>query len=211
VKHRVLWIVLALAWYGTALSAETPQEVLEKVKRRYDAINDAELKFAQVTKYEVSKLEQRVTGTLFIKKQNKYRVEYSDRIVVTDGKTVWSYNPHQRQVLIDHFKVDPNVVTPEKILAAAPKEYYASIVGTENIGSATTRVLKLLPKDSHAFVRTMKLWVDETTWLIKKVELTDDDGKQTIYTVADIKVNTGIPDSHFTYTIPEGVEAIDLR
>lgn len=210
-NYRVLFILLALAWCGYSASAETAQEVLEQVKRRYDAINDAELKFTQLTKYEVSKLEQRLTGTLFIKKQNKFRVEYSDRTVVTDGKTVWSYNPHQRQVLIDHFKVDPNVVTPEKLLTAAPKEHYASIVGTEKIGSATTRVLKLLPKDPNAFVRSMKLWVDEATWLIKKVELTDDDGKQTIYTVADIKVNTGIPDSYFTYNIPEGVEAIDLR
>jgi chaperone LolA len=192
-------------------TAETAQEVLERVKKRYDAINDAELKFTQHTRYEVSKLEQRSTGTLFMKKKNKYRVEFEDRIVVTDGATVWSYNPVQKQVLIDKFKIDPNVVTPEKLLTAAPQDYYASLAGTEKIGTVQTRVLKLVPKDDNSAVRMMRLWVDEATWLIKKVELVDVGGKQTTYVVNDIKVNTGIPDSRFTYQIPDGVEAVDLR
>lgn len=208
---RTLCVALVLTTFGAGARAETAQEVLEKVKKRYDAINDAMLKFTQHTKYEVSKLEQRTSGTLFIKKKNKYRVEFEDRIVVTDGATVWSYNPMQNQVLIDNFKVDPNVVTPEKVLAAAPQDYYASVAGTEKVGSAQVRVLKLVPKDDNSSVRMMKLWVDEATWLIKKVELMDVGGNQTIYTVSDIKVNTGIPDSRFTYQIPDGVEAVDLR
>ncbi len=208
---RIASVALILTTLAAGARAESAQEVLEKVKKRYDAINDAELKFTQQTTYEVSKLEQRASGTLFIKKKNKYRVEFEDRIVVTDGATVWSYNPAQKQVVIDNFKLDPHVVTPEKVLAAAPQDYYASVAGTEKVGSVQARVLKLVPKDDNASVRMMKLWVDEATWLIKKVELTDIGGNKTIYTVSDIKVNTGIPDSRFTYQIPDGVEAVDLR
>lgn len=204
---------LALVFIAGVLecTAETAQEVLERVKKRYDAINDAELKFTQHTRYEVSKLEQRSTGTLFMKKKNKYRVEFEDRIVVTDGATVWSYNPVQKQVVIDKFKIDPNVVTPEKLLTSAPQDYYASLAATEKIGTVQTRVLKLVPKDDNSAIRILRLWVDEATWLIKKVELVDMGGKQTTYVVNDIKVNTGIPDSRFTYQIPDGVEAVDLR
>ncbi len=208
---RAVCIALVLTMAGAGARAESAQEVLERVKKRYDAINDAEVKFTQHTTYEVSKLEQRISGTLFIKKKNKYRVEFPDRIVVTDGATVWSYSPAQKQVLIDNFKIDPNVVTPEKVLAAAPQDYYASLAGTEKVGSVQTRVLKLVPKDDNASIRMMRLWVDEATWLIKKVDLTDIGGNQTIYTVSDIKVNIGIPDSRFTYQIPDGVEAVDLR
>ncbi len=208
---RAVCIALVLTIAGAGARAESAQEVLERVKKRYDAINDAEVKFTQHTTYEVSKLEQRISGTLFIKKKNKYRVEFPDRIVVTDGATVWSYNPAHKQVLIDNFKIDPNVVTPEKVLAAAPQDYYASLAGTEKVGSVQTRVLKLVPKDDNASIRMMRLWVDEATWLIKKVDLTDIGGNQTTYTVSDIKVNIGIPDSRFTYQIPDGVEAVDLR
>lgn len=208
---RTLCAILLASANVASAQAETAQEVLERIRKRYDTIKDAELKFSQHTTYEMSKLQQHLSGTLFIKKNNKYRVEFADRLVVTDGVTVWSYNPAQKQVLIDHFKLDPNVVTPEKLLTTAPTDYYASIIGTENVGTIRTRVVKLVPKDDNAAVRSMKLWVDEASWLIRKVELADVGGKQTVYTVQDIRVNVGIPDSRFTYQIPEGVEAVDLR
>jgi chaperone LolA len=191
--------------------AENAQAVLEKVKKKYDSIVDAELKFSQHVKFEMSKTEQNVSGTLFIKKENKYRVELEGATIVTDGKTVWSHTKSSQQVLINNFTMDENAMTPEKILGAAPKDYNASLVGEEKIGKTNTQVLKLAPKDEASMIETMKLWVDEATWLIKKVEILDVGGKQTVYVVNDVKINTGIPDSRFTYQIPNGVETVDLR
>ena len=57
----------------------------------------------------------------------------------------------------------------------------------------------------------MKLWVDNSTWLIKKAEILDVNGKQTEYVVTDIKTNVGLEDSRFTFQVPEGVEIVDLR
>lgn len=213
-RKTLRWAIasLVLATLTTNLAlAETAQEILEKVKKKYDSINDAELKFSQRLTFELSKQEQAAEGTLSIKKQNKYRFETANRLVVTDGVTVWSYSPLNKQVVIDKFKLDERTLTPEKVLTAAPKDYYASAVGTEKIGKTETRMLKLVPKDEDSIVRTMKMWVDETTWLIKRVEIVDIDGKHTTYTVHDIKINVGIPDSRFTYEIPAGVEAVDLR
>lgn len=211
-NRAVGFLLLAFSFFIRPISfAENAQEVLEKVKKKYDSIKDAELKFSQRVKYEVSKLQQNVSGTLFIKKENKYRVETEGRLIITDGITVWSYSPTNKQVLIDKFKLDERTLTPEKVLAAAPKDYNASIIGTEKIGKNETQVLKLVPKDEDSMVSSMKLWVDESTWLIKKVEIVDVNGKQTVYTVNDIKVNIGIPDSRFTYQIPNGVETVDLR
>jgi outer membrane lipoprotein carrier protein len=206
----LLMLVLILPFSNICV-AENAQEMLEKVKKKYDSIKDAELKFSQQVKFEFSKREQNVSGTLLIKKENKYRVETEGHLIVTDGSTVWSYSQQNKQVLIDKFKVDERALTPERILAAAPKDYYASVVGTEKVGKTETQILKLVPKDDDSIVQTMTLWVDESTWLIKKVEIVDVNGKQTVYTVNDIKVNIGIPDSRFTYQIPNGVEAVDLR
>ncbi len=210
-NRAVGFLMLALVTFSNISVAENAQEVLEKVKKKYDAIKDAELKFSQQTKFEMSKLEQNISGTLFIKKENKYRVEAEGRLIVTDGITVWSYSPSNNQVLIDKFKLDERALTPEKVLAAAPKDYIASVVGNEKISKIETQVLTLVPKDEDSMVSRMKLWVDESTWLIKKVEIIDVNGKQTVYIVNDIKVNIGIPDSRFTYQVPSGVESVDLR
>ncbi|MBX2992906.1 MAG: outer membrane lipoprotein carrier protein LolA [Bacteroidetes bacterium] len=206
-----LVVAVVVVLFAEVCSAQTAQNILERVKRKYDSINDAELKFSQHVRFEVSKLEQNVSGTLVIKKENKYRVETEGRTIVTDGVTVWSYSQATNQVLIDRYKGDERAMTPENILAVAPKDYYASILGKEKVGGVDARLLKLVPKDENSLVRTMKAWVDESTWLIRKVEIVDVNDKTTMYVVSDMKVNTGIPDSRFAYQIPDGAEAVDLR
>lgn len=192
-------------------SGETAQDVLDNVKKKYDSISDAQLKFSQRTRFELSKLEQNVTGILLLKKTNKYRVETDDQTIVTNGETVWSYTASNKQVLIDHFKMDENTISPEHVLTGAPAEFTSTLLGKEKIGKVDVAILKLVPQNDQSLVRMMKLWVDNATWLIKKAEITDVNGKQTEYVVTEVKINTGLPDSRFTYQVPEGTEVVDLR
>lgn len=212
-RRRVFLTVLgAVAVYGsTPIAQESARDVLEKVKKEYDSIVDAQLKFSQHTHFEMTNIDQSVSGTLLLKKTNKYRVETSDQTIVTDGQTVWSYSAANKQVLIDHFKVDENSITPEKILGGAPTDFTSTFLGSEKIGRTETLELKLEPNNDQSMVKTMKLWVDNSTWLIKKAEILDVNGKQTEYVVTDIKTNVGLEDSRFTFQVPEGVEIVDLR
>jgi len=212
-RKRVVGVIVLVIVVSRSLFAagETAQDVLEKVRKKYDSISDAQLKFSQKTKFDLSKIEQNIRGTLFLKKTNKYRVETDDRTIVTNGETVWSYTVSTRQVLIDHFKMDENAISPEKVLAGAPTEFSSTLLGREKLGKTEALVLKLVPNSDQSLVKTMKLWIDNSTWLIKKVEIEDVNGKQTEYVVTEVKTNTGLQDSDFTYQLPEGTEVVDLR
>jgi len=208
---RVQMGFLLLVFAGMLQAGETAEDILEKVRKKYDSIQDAELRFSQHVKFSMGRIEQDVQGKLFIKKDNKYRVEFEAQTIVTDGKTVWSYSARNQQVLIDNFKLDERSFSPEKILVAAPADFSANLLGREKIGKTDVVVLKLVPRGDDAFVKTLKLWVNENDWLMKKVELTEVSGKETSYFVNDIKVNIGLQDSRFIYQIPEGAEVVDLR
>jgi len=211
-KRGITLIVLAIvASWSLCAAGETAQDILEKVRKKYDSISDAELKFSQKTKFELSRVEQNVKGILFLKKTNKYRVETDDQTIVTNGETVWSYTASNKQVLIDHFKMDENAMSPERVLAGAPNDFMSTLLGTEKLGKAEVVVLRLAPSNDQSLVKTMKLWVDNSTWLIKKVEIADVNGKQTEYMVTEVKTNMGLQDSYFTYQLPEGTEVVDLR
>lgn len=211
-NKTVVVMLGALVVCGTTLCAqESAQDVLEKVKKEYDSIVDAQLKFSQHTHFEMTNIDQTVSGTLLLKKTNKYRVETSDQTIVTDGRTVWSYSVPNKQVLIDHFKVDENSITPEKILGGAPTDFTTTLLGNEKVGRTETVELKLDPTNDQSMVKSMRLWVDNSTWLIKKAEIVDVNGKETEYVVTDAKTNVGLDDSRFTFQVPEGVEVVDLR
>jgi chaperone LolA len=210
---RKIFVLVAIL-FGAAsyqATAETAQEILENVRKKYDSIDDAQLKFSQKSIFALSKIEQSATGSLLLKKENKYRVDTDNQTIVTDGKTVWSYSAANKQVLIDNFKMDENTVSPERILSGAPTDFTAALLGEDRIGKTETVVIKLTPKNEQSMIKTIKLWVDNSTWLIRKAEINDVNGKDTEYLVTDIKINTGVEDSRFSYQVPEGAEVVDLR
>ena len=194
-----------------AAAQDDPQEILEKVRKKYDGIRDAELKFTQRTRFPQSTLEQRAKGTLCLKKEHKYRIETDDQTVVTDGETVWSYSVQNRQVLIDRFKLSDRSFSPERILGGATDDYAATVRGREKSGNTECIVLNLVSKGEGSLVRSLRLWVDPSEWLVRMAELTDVNGKVTTYTVSDITLNPGLSDSRFVLKIPEGAEVVDMR
>jgi outer membrane lipoprotein carrier protein len=210
--HTLLGIcgVLALA-PAPVRAGDTPDEILGRVRKKYDSIRDAEVSFSQRTRFAVAKIEHQAHGTLALKKENKYRIEMEDQVIVTDGVTVWSYSVPNKQVLIDVFRQNERTLSPERILSGAPGEYAPTVIGHENIEGADMAILKLAPRGEHMLVASLRLWIDTETWLIRKAEVTDVNGKETTYSVSDIRINTGIPDARFTLKIPEGVEVVDLR
>jgi len=208
----VLRIALpALLLAPATIAADDAQDVLARVRKKYESVTDATLNFTQEVRYPLAGINQRVEGKLLLKKTNKYRVELEGQTIVTDGQTVWSYAVATNQVLIDRFKLNERLLSPERLLTTAPDEYTSSVVGAERIGSTQTIVLSLTPRSETTSVRSLKLWVDEGTSLVKQVTLADVNGRETQYTVRDIDINKGLEDSRFVFDIPEGVEVVDLR
>jgi len=196
---------------GVSIADESAQDVLTKMRERYESLQDAQFTFSEKTLFGMTKIEQQVSGTLLLKKENKYRIELNGRTIVTDGKTVWSYSAQNNQVLIDDFKMDERSISPQRILAGAPEDYVPTLLGREKSGKLDLIVLKLLPRDEQSFIKSMKVWVDDDEWMVRKVELVEAGGKQTVYVVDDVKVNIGVTDSRFAYEIPQGADVVDLR
>jgi len=211
-KLRIVPVIFAVVLAAGRLSAaDSAEDVLGRVRKAYDRIEDAEVRFTQKVKFALARIEQEVSGTLFFKKENKYRVEFEGQTVVTDGETVWSYSVTNNQVLIDRFKLDERSISPERILTAAPEDFVPTIVGREKIGRADVTVLKMVPHNPAMAIKSMKLWVNESDWLTRRVEIVDLHGKETAYIVNSIKTNAGVPDTRFSFQPPDGVEVVDLR
>ena len=189
----------------------TVKDITERLQKRFDSIQDATASFTQHVKFGFSKIEQNFSGTLRMKKPHKYRIETEYQTLVTDGATVWSYSPVNKQVLIDRYKETPDSFTPEQFLLNLPSNYFASLVPNEKPGDATIIVLKLVPKDDQSFIKAMKVWVEESSWIVRKVEMIDVNDTEKTYTVQEIKVNTNLKESAFTFAPPAGTEVVDLR
>jgi outer membrane lipoprotein carrier protein len=186
----------------------TAQEIIQNVQNAYKDIADAKAAFTQTVKHSKGK-SQSSSGTLYIKKENKYRIETANQILITDGSTSWSYSPGKKQVIIDNYKETGNTFSPNKYLFQYPENFYSDLEGSEHIGGQDTYVLKLRPREP-GYVKSAKLWVDKNDWLIRKINIVTDESTTT-FVVKNVQLNIGLSNSKFTFTPPEGVEVIDMR
>ena len=209
-KSVLMLLVLATTVVGQQ-KEPTVQEITERMQRRQEMIDDATAEFTQHVKFGFSKIEQTFDGTLRMKKPNKYRIESEYQTLVTDGSTVWAYSPVNNQVLIDRYKENQNSISPEKFLLNIPSAYYATLLGRDRLGDLQTLTLKLVPKDDRSFVKSVKVWVEDGTWIVQKVSIVDVNETETTYTIKNIKLNTNIKETMFTFTAPSGTEVVDLR
>lgn len=211
---RRSWVILLLLSSTLAISQQreySVKEITDRLQKRYDSLQDATAHFTQHVKFGFSKIEQDFSGTVRMKRPNKVRVETEYQTLVTDGTTVWSYSPVNKQVLIDHYKATPDSFAPEQFLLNLPENYYASLVQQEKKGEATWITLKLVPKDDQSFIKSMKVSVEEGSWIVRKVEMLDVNDTEKIYNVEEIRINTGLKDGTFAFAAPAGTEVVDLR
>lgn len=186
----------------------TAQDVIQNVQNAYKDITDAKASFSQTIKFNKSK-SQSSSGTLYIKKESKYRIETGSQTIVTDGSTSWSYTPSKKQVVIDYYKETGNTFSPNKYLFQYPENFYSDLTGTEKMNGKDVYVLSLKPRES-GYVKSAKLWVGKDDWIIKKIYIVTDESTST-YSIKNIQTNIGVSNSKFTFTPPEGTEVIDMR
>ncbi len=193
------------------LRGQDVDEVFSRLEKKYESIRDLSVSFTQVIRFGVTQATQSFDGKLWMKKGNKYRIELEQQTIVTDGHSVWTYSELTKQVFIDKFRNDPNAITPDKILVNVPGNYFANIIGKEKVDGVETLVLKLIPKERNSLTKSIKAWLNTSEWLMAKVEVLDVSDNQTTYLTKDFKINTGIPDRFFQFTIPPDVDVVDFR
>lgn len=209
---KILFLVLFFLAICTArIFAQDAQEIIKNVQDKYGAITDAKATFSQSIKYSSGKVEKS-SGTFYIKKEEKYRIETNNSIIVTDGVTSWSYNKKRNQVLIDNYKPDGNTFSPNKFLFKYPENFYSDLEGSETINGVECYAIKLTPRNKGA-VKSAKIWVGKNDNLIRKLTLTTSESTST-YTLKKITLDAGLSNSKFTFdplSEAPGAEVVDLR
>lgn len=208
-RRSVLVLCFVVGYAGAQEVAPAIDVVTKGMRQRYEAIDNIVARFTQQVKMGFSKLEQKFSGTLTMKKPNRYRLEAEHQTLVTDGFTVWAYSPSSKQLLIDRYKENQNSISPEQFLVNLPSNYYASVLGTEENGALV--ILKLVPKDDRSFIKSVKLWVENGSWIVRKIQIVDVNDSENVYTISELKVNSDVKDASFTFTPPPGTDVVDLR
>jgi outer membrane lipoprotein-sorting protein len=179
--------------------AAAQQELLENVQEKFNSASTLTADISQNSGNSVLK------GKIFLKKENKLRLEFKNITIISDGFTIWNYNKKDNKVVINNFDENaPSALSFNKII----NEYPA--VSNISYADGQKNVLLIKPdKDSGLNFQSVRLWVNNEN-LVEKVRI-EQGGNPMEISVSNYSLNKDIPDSRFTFTPRQDSQIIDLR
>lgn len=214
-------IALTAAFFATFLlltaqPARTTQDaaaVVSGIQKKYASINDLKSPFTQVTR--IKDLEEKISssGKVWFKKPAMMKWQYEEPwkdTIVSDGKKVWYFDSQENQVAETEF---------DSVWAGSLGSYTVISI-LEDLdrlfdvrpGAGSTdeqgNILLDLRQKQQEQAKQVTIAVDSKTYMLREILIGDIFGNTTVIKLGTAEVNSGIPDSFFTFRKPDGAGTV---
>ena len=197
------WILPPAVW------ADDLDAIISKVQKTYEGIQNIQADFVQLTTSSATKETQKADGLVYFKKPGMMKWEYkspTNDIIVSDGRTIWSYQQDIGQVMIGNAS-DSGASISNNFLAGMgnlKKDFDIELEKPDN----NSYVLKLNPKVPQPNIQRLYIAVDKKTSLVKQTIVFDLLGNETKVIFENLRINQSVPANIFKFKIPEGVRVV---
>jgi len=192
-------------------TSDTPQALAQALDRRYRTIKDFSADFVQTYRGGALRTLARERGTVKIRKPGQMRWMYENpekKEFVSDGHTLYSYFPADRQVTVSRIAPDMEAGAPALFLAGKAdfgRDYIAAAAPSVVEGTAG---LKLTPRRPEPNLEYFIVAVELPALRIRGLVARDSQGGDSTLVFSNLKENQGISDKEFTFSIPKGVDVV---
>ena len=205
-------LVGSLLFSGWTNAASRIDKIIDAVQKKYRSVKTLKIEFRQINRFQLTKTESEIFGTLFLGGKDKFRLETEDQVMVSYGKTFWRYNKLDQQVLIDYPKKEDQEVLFRDFLYDIKDKYFAELVEERKDGKKKIFVVKLIPRESdQSFFTSIKVWLEDRSWKIRRVIYQDYNENETEFQIEGMEINPQFRPATFQFSPPDGVEVVDLR
>ncbi len=194
----------------------TGQEVLNEIQNRYEKTNDFEASFIQEYIGKGVRQSNRGEGKVFFKKKGMMRWDYTapNQKFVSDGHTLWYYQPDEKQVLVSDVSSVLKERTPLAFLAGEgniSRDFNFLNLNESVSEKVDNYVIELAPKEPMGTLSKLVLTADKKTYTVLQADVIDGLGNLTRTRFLNIKTNVGVSASFFQFTVPPGTEVIRMQ
>ena len=210
-------IALAAALFATSLlftaqpaRTQDATAVVSGIQKKYASINDLSSTFTQETR--IKNLDEKISssGKVWFKKPAMMKWQYEEPwkdAIVSDGKKVWYFDSQENQVVETEFdSVWAGSLGSYTIISILENldRLFDVRIGTGSTDKQGNILLDLKQKEQEQS-KQITIAVDPKNYTLRRIIIGDLFGNTTIIELGTAEVNSGIPDSFFTFKKPEGM------
>lgn len=199
-------IAIACALFSSLAVSQAWADAAGALKSRLDKVNSFHASFTQKVTDAGGAAVQEGEGDLWVKRPNLFNwhmTQPDESVLISDGKTLWFYNPFVEQATATWLK-DATSNTPFMLIA----RNQASDWQQYNI-SQTGDNFELTPKSAGGNLKQFTINVS-SNGTINQFSAIEQDGQRSSYALKT-QQNGSVDAAKFTFTPPQGVTVDDQR
>jgi outer membrane lipoprotein carrier protein len=211
----LLAIALCTVVPSIAQTDAKAKSVLDAVSKKVNSLKSFKANFAlNLSGGKGGKVNDSKKGTISLKGQ-KYHIALSTQEIISDNKTVWTYNKEAKEVQVSNYNPSEQGMSPAKMFTPNfyDKEYKYSYKGERKEQGKNCDIVELTPIEKTKQLAKIELMVDKSTNMISGANYWEKNGNKYTIVVSNFTPNADMPDSYFSWNPKEhaGVETVDLR
>ena len=151
-----------------------------------------------------------LSGTMTVR-GDAFRIELPDQVLVTDGRTLWSYSEADNQVVVQDYASEDLGFSIGQVFTDYLSVFRATGATRATIGGVRHDVIALVPREAGSSVRDATLYVRADDAVPTRVRVHDVNGATLAFDLSNVQLNPSIAEDLFTFRYPRGVDVVDLR
>lgn len=199
---------------GSGGSAQQPdvEEILRATARRYEDVRSLQAGFEQELVNPLLGRTIHSTGTLYQRQPDRFLMRFSKPegdVIVSDGEYFWLYYPSvDAKQVIRTRRGAQGLDLRSQFVGDPVRRFAADYHGREAVGGRDAHVLTLTPREPLGYQR-LKVWIDARDHLVRRFELTEENGNVRRFRLQDLRVNPSLPDRLFEFEPPPGTHVVN--
>lgn len=188
------------------MSSAAWADAASELQQRLSKVNVLSADYAQTVSSSDGKNVQQGSGTLKIKRPNLFRMDNKtpqENQIISDGKTLWFYDPFVEQVTANWVKDAVNN-TPFVLLTSDDSSHWVQYNVEQKADTFT-----LKPKAKQSNIKQFDIRID-SEGVLRNFSTIEKDGQTNLYILRNI-TNQPLADGVFKFSVPKGVELDDQR
>ncbi len=213
-KNTLLAIVMLFVATQTRAQRDAQADrVLRQVSAKYKSYKSLTADFQLIIENKKSSSRTVESGKIIIK-GNMYKLELDDQVIMSDGKSVWTYLKEVNEVQINAAEPDAeDVISPTRIFTIYESGFKTRYRGEGKDGNIPVHLVELVPEDNRKAYHKIQLRIDKKKHYIMSAKILNKDGTTMTYAVRKFNPDLSAPDNLFSFDTNQhpGIEVVDLR
>ncbi|MCK5857294.1 MAG: outer membrane lipoprotein carrier protein LolA [Bacteroidales bacterium] len=211
-------IVLSIALFFGFISISNAQvddvkarEILNKVSAKAKVYKNMKFDFTYRMVDKAHDIDESLKGTVTLE-GDKYKLIFLGRTIISDAKTVWSFDPDAEEIQISNVSKDADAFNPGKLLTSYDESYRSKLIKTKKEDGKEYYIIDLYPKKGKSFFK-IRLKIDKSKLQVVSGTVYGKDNVTYTYSIDTFATNVATADGFFTMNVNEYPDAdvVDLR